>query len=443
MTYRIFVSYRRADQPALGELLVRELQPELLGDHIFLDKDEIEPGAVFPQRIQRAIENAPVFLALIGTQWNPLLPDGTRRLDDENDFVRREVALGLECTAADRQRLFVPVLFDGAAMPKTAELPACLHPLTTYQTLVIPPDQPYLAGLRRLVDVVVRNLDQYDSTPAEEKWILQQITTDLLTVDRERLRAIGRALAKFSIIGAPPESARAVAWALYRIGPASLDALLRLGLPDQRIKSLLDLLATNWILPRTAHDLRAKLGSPQTGQKVALECEIADFTAPECLLKASHRSDGWPTVEVKRSDPPGEIVQQIHEELVNYFHVHLRANSRLARELAALPPEARLERQREEIRRLLRQQKMREGTALPLVLRFDHRMTLDDDLLVRVQEAFPPLHILVATHNADELMKIRFAARLSASENYEEEEEAFFAYADALQRIEFKRKRGS
>jgi hypothetical protein len=441
MTYQIFVSYRRADQPAVAELLVRELQPELLGDRVFLDREEIEPGAVFPKHIQRAIEGAPVFLALIGAQWNPLAADGTHRLDDVGDFVRCEVALGLECAAADYRRLFVPVLFDGAKMPTTAELPQCLHRLTTYQALLIPQEQPYLQGLRRLVDIVVRNLDEHDSTPAEEKWILQQITTEL-TIDRERLKAIGRELTKFPIIGAPPESARAVAWALYRIGPAALDTLLRLGLPDQRITSLLDLLATNWILPRTAQELRATLGSSHAGQKIALECEIADFTAPECLLKASHKDDGWPRVDVKRSDPPREIVQQVHEELANRFHLRLRARSRREREMASLSPEARLKRERDEICELLRKT-IREGRELPLVLRFDHRMTLDDDLLLNVQEAFPPLHILVATHDTDELSKIHFAARLTASENDEEEVAAYDAYADALMRIEFRRKIGS
>lgn len=442
MTYRIFVSYRRADQPALAELLVRELQPELLGDRVFLDKEELEPGTVFPKRIQRAIESAPVFLALIGAQWNPLVAEGTYRLDDVDDYVRREVALGLECAAADNERLFVPVLFDGAKMPTTAELPKCLHRLTMYQALVLSHEQPYLQGLRRLVDVVVRNLDDHDATPAEEKWILQQITTELLTIDRERLKAIGRELTKFPIIGAPPESARAVAWGLYRIGPAALDTLLRLGLPDQRITSLLDLLATNWILPRTAQELRSTLGSSHAGQKIALECEIADFTAPECLLKASHKNDGWPRVDVKRSDPPREVVQQVHEELANLFHLRLSAMSRREQEMAALSQEARMQREQAEICELLRK-RISEGRELPLVLRFDHRMTLDDDLLLKVQQAFPPLHILVATHDTEELSKIHFAARLTASESDEEEVAAYDAYADALMRIEFKRKIGT
>ena len=44
--------------------------------------------------------------------------DGTRRLDDPEDFVLREVALALQ-----QSPLVIPVLVGGAQMPTEAELP--------------------------------------------------------------------------------------------------------------------------------------------------------------------------------------------------------------------------------------------------------------------------------------------------------------------------------
>jgi hypothetical protein len=49
---------------------------------------------------------------------------GGRRLDDPNDFVAIEIAAALA-----RDILVIPVLVDGAHMPKASELPASLKPL--------------------------------------------------------------------------------------------------------------------------------------------------------------------------------------------------------------------------------------------------------------------------------------------------------------------------
>jgi hypothetical protein len=66
-----------------------------------------------------------VLLALIGRNWlSATNSAGQRRLDDPNDFVR------LETVAALRRDIpVIPVLLQGARMPRDDELPADLHDL--------------------------------------------------------------------------------------------------------------------------------------------------------------------------------------------------------------------------------------------------------------------------------------------------------------------------
>lgn len=60
-----------------------------------------------------------MLLALIGTNWlSATNAEGKRRLDDQNDFVRLEVAAALK-----RDIPVVPVLVRGARMPRAEELP--------------------------------------------------------------------------------------------------------------------------------------------------------------------------------------------------------------------------------------------------------------------------------------------------------------------------------
>jgi hypothetical protein len=85
-----------------------------------MDVDSIAPGADFDQRITNTLGVCDVTLVLIGSDWlDARLPDGTRRLEDRDDFVRREIALAL---AAQRGAV-VPVLVEGARMPNASELP--------------------------------------------------------------------------------------------------------------------------------------------------------------------------------------------------------------------------------------------------------------------------------------------------------------------------------
>jgi hypothetical protein len=66
-----------------------------------------------------------VLLAVIGRKWLSAQDDeGKRRLDNPDDFVRIEIA-----TALRRNIRVIPILLDGATVPKANELPEELKEL--------------------------------------------------------------------------------------------------------------------------------------------------------------------------------------------------------------------------------------------------------------------------------------------------------------------------
>ena len=62
-----------------------------------------------------------MLLAVIGPHWLAAGQDGQRRLDDPADFVRLEIEAALA-----RGVRVIPVLVDGAQLPRPEQLPASL-----------------------------------------------------------------------------------------------------------------------------------------------------------------------------------------------------------------------------------------------------------------------------------------------------------------------------
>jgi tetratricopeptide (TPR) repeat protein len=76
--------------------------------------------------LRRGVEGCAALLALIAPEWlDAKGAAGSRRLDDPHDFVRQEIALGLE-----RGKKVIPVLFDDTPVPAEGRLPQPLKALT-------------------------------------------------------------------------------------------------------------------------------------------------------------------------------------------------------------------------------------------------------------------------------------------------------------------------
>lgn len=121
----VFINYRREDSAGhagrLHDDLVRHFSPE----QVFIDLAAIPAGVEFAQSINEAVARCTALVALIGPRWlSASHPDGGRRLDDPNDYVRLEIEAALK-----RDVLVIPVLLQGTRMPRASDLPESLRSL--------------------------------------------------------------------------------------------------------------------------------------------------------------------------------------------------------------------------------------------------------------------------------------------------------------------------
>ena len=132
MEHSVFISYRRADTSGHAGRISDDLERHFGQSVTFRDIDSIEAGVDFVHALERAIGEAHVCVVLIGDTWlSEQAADGSRRLDDIDDHVRREVEIAL----ATPELLVVPVLVEGAGMPSADELPASLQRLARLQAV--------------------------------------------------------------------------------------------------------------------------------------------------------------------------------------------------------------------------------------------------------------------------------------------------------------------
>jgi len=125
VTGRIFINYRRGDdQAAAGRLYDRLLQ-HFDREQLFMDVDAIEPGVDFVKSLDEQVAACIAFIAVIGPRWlNARNNDGNPRLDNPTDYVRVEIESALK-----RDIRVIPVLVDGASMPRPSDLPPSLQAL--------------------------------------------------------------------------------------------------------------------------------------------------------------------------------------------------------------------------------------------------------------------------------------------------------------------------
>jgi dipeptidyl aminopeptidase/acylaminoacyl peptidase len=147
----IFISYRRQETSHLAGRLYDRLANRFGDERVFMDVDTIELGVDFARVINEAVSTCAVLLAVIGPNWVTATgEDGGRRLDDPDDIVRLEVGAALE-----RDVRVIPILVEGAAMPRRHQLPESLAPLARRNALTVRHDS-FRYDVDRLVTAIER-----------------------------------------------------------------------------------------------------------------------------------------------------------------------------------------------------------------------------------------------------------------------------------------------
>jgi hypothetical protein len=125
---RFFLSYRRDDSAGFAGRLADAIEARFGAGSVFRDVDDIAPGEDFVHALDRQLRTVDAVLVVIGPRW--LDSVGAARLNDSDDFVRREIE-----TALASGKLVLPLLVGGAQMPAQAALPESLFPLARKQAV--------------------------------------------------------------------------------------------------------------------------------------------------------------------------------------------------------------------------------------------------------------------------------------------------------------------
>jgi hypothetical protein len=147
----IFISYRRDDSAAYAGRLGDRLVAEFGAEQVFMDVDDIPPGADFNAYIGAKIGDADALLAVIGKHWLTARNAEDRlRLSEPDDLVSREISLALQ-----RGIPVIPVLVDDASMPRAADLRKDLKPLAQRNAVTIS-DQDFQGDVAKLIKALQR-----------------------------------------------------------------------------------------------------------------------------------------------------------------------------------------------------------------------------------------------------------------------------------------------
>lgn len=143
----IFIGYRRDDTADVAGRIYDALAQRFGRPRVFKDVDNIGPGVDFGEYIKTVLPRCSVALVLIGPHWLDVKDEGgRRRIDDEHDWVRVEI----ETALATPDLLVVPVLVNGARLPRTEDVPASLLPLLRRNAANIRRDPDFHDDVERL-----------------------------------------------------------------------------------------------------------------------------------------------------------------------------------------------------------------------------------------------------------------------------------------------------
>ncbi len=124
----IFLSYRRKDTASAAGRLHDYLEREFGADMVFKDIHDIGLGTDFRKVLSKTLMDCKVVLALIGDRYVSLTDaEGNIRIMNPNDYVNIEVSTAL---AFKDQKLVIPILINGARMPKRDQIPKSMETLT-------------------------------------------------------------------------------------------------------------------------------------------------------------------------------------------------------------------------------------------------------------------------------------------------------------------------
>lgn len=156
---KVFISYRRSDSRTVSGRINSDLERAFGKSTVFKDVDDIPPGKDFRDVLRAAISKCRVMLVVIGPHWATAVDSqGKRRLEDPGDFVRLEVESGLGRDGVT----VIPLLVEGAQMPRPDDLPESMRALTYNNAFSLHDDPHFSRDMETLIRVLTPLIETGD-----------------------------------------------------------------------------------------------------------------------------------------------------------------------------------------------------------------------------------------------------------------------------------------
>jgi formylglycine-generating enzyme required for sulfatase activity len=168
MAGKIFISYRRDDDPAFAARVRDGLAGKFGKANLFIDVDDLFAGQRFDEELAKALAACDVLIAAIGERWMELLK--AKITSGERDHVREEIAAALQ-----RRIVVIPVRVgrEGqlSPLPRAGDLPSDIRDLVLYQKHDVTHEH-FGRDIAELVEAirVVRRLNRPTSSVRQFHW---------------------------------------------------------------------------------------------------------------------------------------------------------------------------------------------------------------------------------------------------------------------------------
>lgn len=171
---KIILSYRRSDTDGIAGRIRDNLAVYYGNESVFIDVDNIPFGIDFREHIRKTFGDHDLMIAIIGQKWLGARKGGRTRIQDETDPVRVEVEMALQ-----RGMPIIPVLVNGARMPKPEELPQSLNDFSFRNAAEVESGRDFRQHMDRLIRSIDRTLNLKPRAPTAatpaRAWSIQTI----------------------------------------------------------------------------------------------------------------------------------------------------------------------------------------------------------------------------------------------------------------------------
>lgn len=157
----LFVNYRTGDGDWAAALIASRLSARFGKKNVFFASRSIRLGEDFAKQILSYVPKCDALLAIIGPAWSTARDSkGRRKIEDRDDWVRREIALAFEHGVR-----VIPILLDKVACLRESDLPQEIVPLARCQYLRLDHRNDYYDTARLIRELSDLVLEQEPQSP--------------------------------------------------------------------------------------------------------------------------------------------------------------------------------------------------------------------------------------------------------------------------------------